>query len=349
MFEMTAERRDPETLRDLSGRTWGYALRRAVRRFVADDCTDQAAALTYYAVLSLFPAMIGLLSLIGIVGEGPKTVRTLLGIIEQLGGGSTAKTIGPTLTSMAEARSAAGFAFALGLVVALWSASGYVGAFGRALNRIYGVQEGRPVWKLRPYQLLVTLVVLVLAAFVALGLAVSGPAAQAIGDSLGLGSTTVIVWRVVKWPLMLIAVVFIVGVLYYATPNVKHPKFRWISVGAALAIVLWMMASLVFGIYVAHFSSYNKVYGSLAGVIVFLLWLWITNLALLLGAEVDAEIERGRELQAGLRAEEELQLEPRDTRNIEKAEEKDAEEIDEARRLRHESGEGRPAAGRGRT
>ena len=169
------------------------------------------------------------------------------------------------------------------------------------MNRIYEVGEGRPIWKLRPVMLLVTLVTVVLVAVVALGLVVTGPAAQAVGDAIGLGSTAVTVWNIAKWPVLLAVVVLIVAMLYYATPNVQQPRFRWISVGALVAILVWVVASAAFGFYVANFSSYDKTYGSLAGVIVFLLWLWITNLALLFGAELDAELERGRELQAGHR------------------------------------------------
>ncbi|NUR10083.1 MAG: YihY/virulence factor BrkB family protein [Nocardioidaceae bacterium] len=318
---------------DLDRDTWLQVLRRSARKLLADECTDQAAALTYYGVLSLFPAVIAVISLVGVVGDGPKTVRTLLDIAQQLGADSATRTLEPTLTSLAEARHA-GLTLVVGLLLAVWSASGYVGAFGRAMNRIYGIPEGRPFWKLRPWQVLVTVVVLVLAAFVALALVVSGPTAQAIGDAVGLGSTAVLVWQIVKWPLLLGAVVFVVGVLYHATPNVKHPTFRWLSVGALIAIVVWVVASLLFGVYVATFASYNKVYGSLAGVIVFLLWLWITNLALLLGGEVDTEIERGRELRAGLPAEEELQLELRDTSAADKAEEQRQEEVSRARELR---------------
>jgi membrane protein len=202
------------------------------------------------------------------------------------------------------------------------------------MNRVYKIDEGRPVWKLRPTMLLVTLITVVLTALVAIGLVVTGPAAQAVGDAVGLGSTAVTVWNIAKWPVMLAVVVVIVALLYYATPNVKQPKFRWISVGALVAIITWIVASALFGFYVANFSSYNKTYGSLAGVIVFLLWLWITNLALLFGAELDAELERGRELQAGLPAEEVIQLPARDTRNIEKAERKEREDIERGKEIR---------------
>ena len=202
------------------------------------------------------------------------------------------------------------------------------------MNRVYEIDEGRPIWKLRPAMLLVTLITVVLTALVALGLVLTGPAAEAVGNAIGLGSTVVTVWNIAKWPVLLAVVVMIVALLYYATPNVKQPKFRWISIGAIVAILTWLLASAAFGLYVANFSSYNKTYGSLAGVIVFLLWLWITNLALLFGAELDAELERGRELQAGMPAEETIQLPARDTRTSDKAAKKERADIEHGRRIR---------------
>jgi membrane protein len=199
---------------------------------------------------------------------------------------------------------------------------------------MYQVGEGRPVWKLRPVNILLTLVLVVLSAVTLLGLVVSGPVAEAVGNAIGLGSTAVLVWQVAKWPVLLAVVVVIVALLYWGTPNVRHPRFRWISVGATLAIVVWVLLSAAFGLYVAGFSSYSKTYGSLAGVIVFLLWLWLTNLALLFGAELDSELERGRELQAGIPAEECIQLAPRDTRSIEKAERKQRKDVERGRKLR---------------
>ncbi|QWZ07281.1 YihY/virulence factor BrkB family protein [Nocardioides panacis] len=332
---------EPESPTDLTKPSWVYVLRKTAREFSADQCTDLAAALTYYAVLALFPAMIALLSLVGLVSDPKQTVTTLLGIAKQVGAGSMVSSIEQPLTDMATQPQAAGIAFVVGLLTALWSASGYVGSFGRAMNRMYEIREGRPFWKLRPVMLLVTLVSLVLVAAVALALVVTGPAADAVGNALGIGSTAVTVWNIAKWPVILLVVVLVVAVLYWATPNVKQPKFRWISVGALLAIVVWVVASALFGVYVATFSSYNKTYGALAGVVVFLLWLWITNLALLFGAELDSELERGRELQAGLPAEETLQLPPRDTRTIEKQEKKEAADVARGRELRE--GHGEPA------
>jgi membrane protein len=328
----------PDSPTDLTKPSWLYIARKTVREFSQDQCTDLAAALTYYSVLALFPAAIAMLSLVGLVGKGPKTVDTLLQILTDVGATSAADTLEPTLTELSTTPSA-GLALVIGLATALWSASGYVGAFGRGMNRIYEVEEGRPIWKLRPVMLLVTVITVVLTAIVALGLVVTGPAAQAVGDAIGVGSTIVTVWNIAKWPVLLVIVVLIVALLYYATPNVKQPKFRWISAGAVVAIVVWLVASAAFGFYVANFSSYDKTYGSLAGVIAFLLWLWITNLALLFGAELDAELERGRELQAGLPAEELIQLPPRDTRKSDKAQAKERDDIERGRRLRVTRGE----------
>lgn len=322
---------------DLRGPSWRYIVRRTLREFGADQCTDLAAALTYYAVLALFPAAIATLSLIGLVGEGQKTVDTLLQILRQIGAGSAAQHVEPTLRQLAHAHRA-GLALVIGVLAALWSASGYVGAFGRGMNRIYGFPEGRPIWKLRPTMLAVTLVTVVLSAAVAVGLVLTGSAARAVGDAIGLGSTAVLVWDIAKWPVMLVIVMLVVALLYYATPNLRQPRFRWISIGASVAILVWILASAAFGVYVAGFSHYDRTYGSLAGVIVFLLWLWITNLALLFGAELDAELERGRQLQAGIPAERNLRLLPRDTRGTEKAARKRAKDIALGRRLRETRG-----------
>lgn len=328
----------PDSPTDLTKRSWLYVARKTMREFSKDQCTDVAASLTYYAVLALFPAMIALLSLVSLVGRGPETVDTLLQILRDVGAGSAADTVEPTLLELAAAPGA-GLALVVGLATALWSASGYVGSFGRAMNRIHETGEGRPFYVLRPVMLALTAVLVVLVALVAVGLVVTGPAAQAVGDAIGLGDTAVLVWSIAKWPVMLAVVVLIVALLYYVTPNIKQPTFRWVSMGAVLAILTWVLVSAAFGFYVANFSSYNTTYGSLAGVIVFLLWLWLTNLALLFGAELDSELERGRELQAGLPAEEVLQLPPRMTKGLEKAEEKRREDVERGRRLRTSRGE----------
>ena len=325
--------RKPDDPTDLEKRTWGYVAKKVWREFSDDQCTDLAAALTYYGVLAIFPAVLALSAILGLVGQSEKSVQTVLDVISPLVSEDALGTIEPTLLELASSQTA-GWALLLGAVLALWSASGYVGAFARAMNRIYEIGEGRPFWKLRPVMLLVTLVAIALVALVLLMLVVSGPLAQSIGDQIGLGDQAVQVWNIAKWPVMLLAVIVIVAILYYATPNVQQPKFRWVSVGAVVAIVIWMIASAGFAFYVANFASYNKTYGSLAGVIIGLVFLWLTNVALLLGAEIDSELERGRQLQAGIAAETELQLPARDTRNIEKAAEKEADDAAHGRSIR---------------
>ncbi|WP_328809576.1 YihY/virulence factor BrkB family protein [Rhodococcus sp. NBC_00294] len=330
--------RKPDSPTDLTRPSFFYVLRKTAREFSKDQCTDLAAALTYYAVLSLFPALLAVVSLLGVFGQGERTVTAVLDIVSDLGPSSAVDTLRGPVEQLVQAPTA-GLALIIGLAGALWSASGYVGAFGRAMNRMYEVDEGRPIWKLRPVMLVVTLVGLICIAAAGLMLAVSGPVATAVGDAIGAGDTALTVWNIARWPVVLALIVLAVAILYYATPNVQQPKFRWISTGAGMAIVVWILASVLFGFYVANFSSYNKTYGSLAGVIIFLLWLWITNLALLFGAELDSELERGRQLQAGIEAEDHLQLPPRDTRVSEKNEETDREHVERGRALRLSRGE----------
>ena len=327
----------PESPTKLTKPSWKYVVRKTLREFSDDECTDLAAALTYYSVLALFPALLALVSLLGLFGQAGKTEQ-LVEVLSEMGAGSVADTIKAPLQQLT-ASSSAGLALIIGIAGALWSASGYVGAFGRAMNRVYEVPEGRPFWKLRPLMIVITLAAVILAGLVAIGLVVSGPVARAIGDAIGLGDTAVTIWGIVKWPVLLGLAAVVVAILYYATPNVQQPKFRWISLGAVVAIVTWVIASALFGLYVSQFSNYNKTYGSLAGVIIFLLWLWITNLALLFGAELNAEIERGRQLQAGIAAEDDLQLPPRDTRVSDKTAAKDARDVEQGKQLRRTHGD----------
>jgi membrane protein len=333
----------PDSPGKLMGKLWTYALRRTVKEFSSDQCTDMAAALTYYALLSIFPALVALVSILGLIGDGKAMVDSLMTMIEQVAPSGSLDTIRTTLEQLSS-NPRSGIGLVVGIVGAIWGASGYVGAFARVMNRIYEVREGRPIWKLRPQVLLVTVLMLGLVAVAAATLALSGPVASAVGDLVGLGDTARQVWNIAKWPLLLILVIVIVAILYYGTPNVRQPKFRWLSTGAVVAIVIWVLASAGFGFYVANFSSYSKTYGSLAGVIVFLLWLWITNLALLLGAELDSELERARQLQAGLAAEEHIQLPARDTRKTRKAEKGMSKLTGQATELRHRfSRRGKPA------
>ena len=325
---------DPGAYTDVPKRTPWFVLRRTAREFSDDGATDLAAALTYYSVLALFPGLIALFSLLGVVGQGQESVDKIMEIISPLiTDPTTQNRIDDLLTGMATQQSA-GLTLVLGLLGALWSASGYVGAFSRAMNKIYEVEEGRPFWRMRPMQLIVTVISVTLCAVALVILVVSGPVAEAVGKALGVGDNLVVVWNYAKWPVLAVVVMLLVALLYYATPNVRLTKFRLISVGAFVAIVVWLAASVGFAFYVANFSSYNATYGSLAGAIVALLWLWITNIALLFGAELDSELERGRELQIGIAAEETLQLPVRDTRGIEKAIARRNQDLDVQRDIR---------------
>ncbi|PZF25669.1 ribonuclease BN [Curtobacterium sp. MCLR17_045] len=324
--------RKPDNPTDLKKPTLVYTLKKTLREFTSDQCTDLAASLTYYSVLALFPGLLAVVSILGLVSDPAKTIETLLQVIRNVGGGDVASLLKEPVNGLVRSP-AAPVTFIVGLLGALWSASGYVGAFGRAMNRIYNVREGRPIWKLRPTMLGVTVTTVVLLV-VGLLVLVSGPLARSFGDVIGLGDVAATVLLIVQWPILLVIAIIVVAVLYYWSPNVKQPKFTWVSGGSILALLIWIIASVGFGFYVGNFSNYNATYGSLGGVIVFLLWIWITNNALLFGAEFDAEIERGRELQAGIRAEEDIQLPERDTRQIEKQDEKRAQDVLEGIRIR---------------
>jgi membrane protein len=294
-------------------------LKRTLTEFQEDNLSDWAAALTYYGLLSLFPALIAMVSLIGIFGDPKTTTTKLTEIITEIGPSTAAETFEGPIKSIVENQSTAGLAFVIGLATALWSASGYVGAFTRASNIIYETPEGRPFWKLRPLQIAITLAMIILMALLAIGLVLTGPVVEAIANPIGLSSTAVDVWNIAKWPVMAAIFILMVNLLYYSTPNVKLRGFKWVTPGAILAIVVWAIASALFAFYVANFGSYDKTYGTLAGLIVLLLWFWITNLAILFGHQMNAERERSQEIEEGLpRAEKEIQLEPRDEPNDEK-------------------------------
>jgi membrane protein len=299
----------PEAPTGLPRRRWWETLKRTVAEFRDDGLTDWAAALTYYAVLAIFPALIALVSILGLVGES--ATGPLIDNLTELTPGPANEIITGAVQEITANRSTAGLAFLLGLGGALWSASGYVGAFSRASNVIYEIDEGRAFWKLRPQQLAITLLLIVLLAAMALAVVVSGPLAERVGEVVGAGDTAVTIWDIAKWPAIALVVVLIFAILYYAAPNVRQPGFRWITPGGVLALVLLLAASAGFAFYVANFSAYNATYGSIAGVIVFLVWLWISNIALLLGAELNAELERSRELEAGVPEERTIALEPR--------------------------------------
>ena len=325
----------PRSLRQIRGRSWSYVARRTLREFGRDDGLDLAAGLTYYAVLAVFPALIALVSLLGVLGQGPQSAATILEVARRLVPPEALGIVQPVLEGLAASTSAS-LALALGLLGALWFVSGYISAFGRAMNRIYDVPEGRPLPHLVATTSVITLLLGTLAVFAILMMLISGPVARAIGDVLGLGSRVLLLWGLAKWPILALILALVIAVLYHTTPNVRQPRFRWLSPGAVLAIVVWLGGSLLFGLYVSKVADYGATYGSLAGGVVFLIWLWVSNLALLLGAELDAELERARELQAGIPAETRVRLPVRDTRGSDRAGAKHAADVAAGRRLREE-------------
>jgi membrane protein len=304
----------PEGPTDLSARSWRGVLSRTVREFKDDNLTVWAAALTYYGILAIFPAIIALVSILGLIG--PSATQPLLDNVSQFAPGPAKDILTSTIQNLQNNRGSAGIMFFVGIALALWSASGYVASFMQAANAIYDIPEGRPIWKTVPVRLGVTVVLVALLAVSAVAVVLTGTLAKQAGDVVGVGSTAVTVWDIAKWPVLLLIIGLMFAILYYFSPNVKQPGFRWITPGGLVAVVLWILASAAFAFYVASFASYNKTYGALAGPIVFLVWLWISNLAILLGAEVDAELERGRRIEAGHPADVEPFVEPRDTRKF---------------------------------
>ena len=283
-------------------------LKRTIREVRDDNLTDWAAALTYYAVLALFPGLIVLVAILGLVGQHPETTNALLDIVRDVGPASAVDTFRGPIESVVKSSGGASALLGLGLLGAVWSASGYIGAFIRAANVIYEVEEGRSFWTRRPLQIAITVAMVLLLALVAISIVVTGPLARSVGDAVGLGDTAVTIWGIAKWPVIVVIVMGMFAILYYVAPNVRQPRLRWVTPGGVVAVLAWLVASLGFALYVSNFGSYDKTYGSLGGVVVFLIWLWLSNLAILFGAEFDAELERSRELAAGLPAEEVLQL-----------------------------------------
>ncbi|WFE19818.1 YihY/virulence factor BrkB family protein [Solwaraspora sp. WMMD937] len=291
----------PTRLREIRLTTWRAVLVGSGRRFVRDNCVDWAAALTYYGVLALFPSLIVVVALVNLVSDGQRTVDTVVGLAEELGAGAVVGDEGfvDVIHEVVDQRSSAGVLLSFGLVAALWSASGYVRAFTRAANAIYGVAEGRPFYRLQPQQLGLTAAGLVLLALVAVMLIVSGPVTDALGDRIGLGQSPRTAWSLLKWPVLIAIVTTLLSLLYWFAPNVRQPKLRWLAVGGVVTLLLAALASAGFGTYVAYFGSYDVTYGSLGAVIAFLVWLYLTNLAVMLGVEINAELQRGRAAQAG--------------------------------------------------
>lgn len=304
---------EPEQPTDLPRPALAGTLKRTLREFNADHLTDLAAALTYYGVLSIFPMLIVIVSLLGLLGNS--VTQPLIHNLSTVAPGPAKSILLSTIRSAQSHRGADGVVFAAGLAAALWSASGYVGAFMRASNIVWDVEEGRPMWKTYPVRVAVTVVTVILVTVSAVAVVFTGPLAARLGSVIGVGSAAVQVWDIAKWPIMALVVVVILAILYWAGPNVRQPGVRWVSPGGALAVALWLIVSGLFALYVSHFSSYDKTYGALGSVVVFLIWLWLTNIAVLLGAEFNAELERGRQIEAGHPPEAEPYLPVRDEPN----------------------------------
>jgi membrane protein len=289
----------PDQPTDLPKQSWPSVLKRTLKQFSEDQLTTWAAALTYYAILSIFPALLALVSILGLIG--PSAIQPLIDNLSTVAPGPAKEILTNTLESLQKGSGASGLAFVIGLAAAIWSASGYISAFMDAANNVWDAPEGRPIWKKIPLRLALTIVMLVLLAASAMMVVFTGPVAQKAGDIIGLGSTFLTVWGIAKWPLLLLIVSFMISLLYYLAPNVKQPGFPWVTPGGVLAVLLWIAASALFAFYVANFASYNKTYGSLGGIIIFLIWLWITNIVILLGAEFNAEMERSRQIHGGMK------------------------------------------------
>ncbi len=322
-------RNPPRTLTDMPKAGWLAVLKRSVREFKHDDVTDRAAGLTYYGLLALFPAMLVLVSILGLLGRS--ATQKVLNNVAQVAPGGVHTFLNGVVTQVQGKAGAAGVAGIIGLVLAMWSASSYVAAFMRASNAIYDVDEGRPVWKTVPVRLLTTFALVVMLVIAAAIVVLTGPVANQVGTAFGIGHAAVLAWDIAKWPVLLVIVSVMISLLYKASPNVRQPAFRWISAGGVLAVLIWLAASGLFALYVSFAGSYNKTYGSLATVIIFLVWLWITNVAILLGAEFNAETQRERAIRSGLPEDLEPFAELRDTRKLDDPERRRVEEAQRTR------------------
>ncbi|MGW6275317.1 MULTISPECIES: YihY/virulence factor BrkB family protein [unclassified Streptomyces] len=303
--------RAPEEPTQLPKRSWRAVLTGVVREFQDDELTDRAAALTYYGVLSLFPTILVLVSLLGVVGKS--AIDWLLKNLKQLAPGSARDIISDAVRQLEGQGGVGSLMAVVGILLAVWASSGYVGAFIRTANAVYDMPEGRPVWKVLPIRVGVTVVLLLLAVMSAVIVVFTGGLAETVGSALGFGDAALTVWAIAKWPVLVVLVTFMIALLFWATPNVKGRGFKWITPGSVIALVIWLIASAGFAFYVGNFSSYNKTYGALAGVIIFLVWLWLSNIAILLGLEFDAELSRQRAIAGGLPPDEEPYVPPRDT------------------------------------
>ena len=308
---------------------WKAIVKRALRESKQDDVPDLAAALTYRGLLALFPAMLVLVAILGFLGQSQ--IHSLLNNIGQIAPGGVRSFLNGVVNQVQGRGGAATVAAVVGILVAPWSASGYVAGFMHAANKTYDVDEGRPIWKTVPVRLLTTVALVVMLVIAAAIVLLTGPVASRVGGALGIGHAAVLTWDIAKWPVLVVLVSLMVTLLYRATPNVKQPASRWISAGGLVAVAIWILASAAFAVYVSFSGSYNRTYGSFATAIVFLVWLWITNIAILLGAEFNAELDREHAIRSGLPKDIEPFVELRDTQKLDEGQRK---RVQRAERLR---------------
>jgi membrane protein len=295
-FRWPVHRRKPRTFGELPAGSWRRVAKRTFDQYRADGVTNLAAALTYRSVLSVFPGLIALVALLGVLGQYPQTFNAVLQIVGGFAPSSTVQSVSGPVRQVITDKGGAGALLGIGLVGAVWAASGYVGTFSWAANVIWEARRGRSWYRQWPLNVGVTLVALGLVTVVLSALVLTGPIANSVGDQLGIGSTAVQIWSFGKWPTIVVVVTLMISGLYYIAPNVRPPSWRWLTPGAALAVIVWTLATAVFGLYIANFGSYNKTYGTLGAIVTFLIWVWLTNIAMLLGIELDSEIERERQL-----------------------------------------------------
>jgi len=322
-----------KTVTDLDTESWRFVARSVMRRFVTDQCPDKAAGLTFYAILTLIPAVMVVVSLVSLLGTDSELLRLVVGLVSTLASERAADVVMDVIDELASS-SIAWIALLGGIALTLWSGSRYVAAFSRAMNLVYRADEGRRLWKMRVTHLGIALALLVAAIIAVVVVGVSDRVLQAIDDQLGWGDAVLITWRIVRWPLLVFVVVLALACLSYFSSNVRHPRFRWMTFGATSTLAVLLIASLLFSLYTSNVANYERIYGSLAGVIVFLLWLWIANMALLGGVEFDAAVERARELKGDEPAEHKPRLALRDTVTLPQKAKRERREVAAARNLR---------------
>ena len=281
----------------LPRRTWPATVRRTLQEFLEDHLLQWAAALTFFGVISLFPALLAMVALLGLIGA--PALEPLIENVSELAPGAARDITLEALRRIEDGADRSSLSFTLAVAAALWSASAYVGAFIPAANVVWEVEESRPIWKKLLLRIGLTVALLLLIVATALTVLLTGPIAEQLGALAGVGEAAVELWELAKWPFLALVMMLLLSILYWVAPNVRHPGWRWVLPGSVLAVGVAIVASAGFTLYIAHFGRYNATYGAIGGVLVFMLWLWLTNIAILLGAEFNAEIERALAIDGG--------------------------------------------------